>query len=228
MISSNLSKIKNQIFQAAAKSKRDPSLIKLVAVSKRKPVEDIEKAVKNGQILFGENYLQESLEKVAIFDKQIRWHFIGHLQTNKAKLAVNNFDLIETVDRLKLAIALNKESRKLEKITNILLQVNIGNEPQKSGVQPEKAADLLVEINQLSNLRVKGLMIIPPWDKDSEKVRPYFRQTKQLGMMLTEQNLLGKHGPVELSMGMSNDFEIAIQEGATIIRVGTALFGPRD
>ena len=226
-IKENIQHVRERIKAAAIRAGREPDSVKLVAVSKRKPVELIRDAVNCGQLVFGENYLQESKEKISILGRNLTWHFIGHLQTNKAKAAAELFQVIETVDRLKLANGLEKHLAALNRTMDILVQVNVGREPQKGGVLPEDAEKLIRDISQCSHLKVKGLMAMPPFLVDSEAVRPFFREMRQLGKDLTAKGLLGLHGPLELSMGMTGDFEVAIEEGATSVRVGTALFGPR-
>ena len=225
-IKENIQHVRERIKTAAIRAGREPDSVKLVAVSKRKSVELIRDAVNCGQLIFGENYLQESKEKISILGRNLTWHFIGHLQTNKAKAAAELFQVIETVDRLKLANGLEKHLAALNRTMDILVQVNVGREPQKGGVLPEDAEKLIRDISQCSHLKVKGLMAMPPF-LDSEAVRPFFREVRQIGKDLAAKGLLGRHGPLELSMGMTGDFEVAIEEGATSVRVGTALFGPR-
>ncbi len=226
-IKENIQHVRERIKAAAIRAGREPDSVKLVAVSKRKSIELIRDAVNCDQLVFGENYLQESKEKISILGRNLTWHFIGHLQTNKAKAAAELFQVIETVDRLKLANGLEKHLAALNRTMDILVQVNVGREPQKGGVLPEDAEKLIRDISQCSHLKVKGLMAMPPFLVDSEAVRPFFREMRQLGKDLTGKGLLGLHGPLELSMGMTGDFEVAIEEGATSVRVGTALFGPR-
>ena len=227
VIKENIQHVRERIKAAAIRAGREPDSVKLVAVSKRKPVELIRDAVNCGQLIFGENYLQESKEKISILGRNLTWHFIGHLQTNKAKAAAELFQVIETVDRLKLANGLEKHLAALNRTMDILVQVNVGREPQKGGVLPEDAEKLIREISLCSHLKVKGLMAMPPFLVDSEAVRPFFREVRQIGKDLAAKGLLERHGPLELSMGMTGDFEVAIEEGATSVRVGTALFGPR-
>jgi pyridoxal phosphate enzyme (YggS family) len=172
----------------------------------------------------GENYLQEARDKIAALGRQVSWHLVGHLQSNKAKGAVELFDLIHAVDRLKLARALDAAAARLGKVQDILIQVNQGGEATKSGVEPAVAADLLQEVARLPHLRVLGLMTMPPWFPDPEAARPYFRALRELRDRLRDLSGLPL---AELSMGMSGDFAVAIEEGATLVRVGTAIFGPR-
>ncbi|MBM9615400.1 YggS family pyridoxal phosphate-dependent enzyme [Desulfobulbus rhabdoformis] len=227
MISDNLRQIKANIATAANKAGRDPQTVKLVAVSKYVPIERIQEAVDAGQRLFGENYLQEAAEKIERLQGDISWHFIGHLQSNKAKQAASLFPMVETVDRLKIARALDNQASQLGKELSILIQVNVGREAQKSGVLPEEAPTLLRAIQAETNLKVCGLMTMPPFFDAPEKSRPFFRQLKELADELASKRLFTDNSHVELSMGMSGDYEVAIEEGATIVRVGTALFGSR-
>jgi hypothetical protein len=227
MISDNLRQIKANIATAANKAGRDPQTVKLVAVSKYVPIERIQEAVDAGQRLFGENYLQEAAEKIERLQGDISWHFIGHLQSNKAKQAASLFPMVETVDRLKIARALDNQASQLGKELSILIQVNVGREAQKSGVLPEEAPTLLRTIQAETNLKVCGLMTMPPFFDAPEKSRPFFRQLKELADELASKRLFTDNSHVELSMGMSGDYEVAIEEGATIVRVGTALFGSR-
>lgn len=228
MISSNLSQIRAQIEQAARKAGRNPDTVKLVAVSKFVAVDRIQEALSCNQTLFGENYLQEAAEKIAAIGNGARWHFIGHLQSNKAKQAVALFDMVETVDRLKIAKALDAQAKSQGKTLSILIQVNIGREPQKSGVLPEEARQLLQAIRRETDLQVCGLMTMPPFFDAPQRSRPFFRALRELADTLATHQLFADNTQVELSMGMSGDYQVAIEEGATIVRVGTALFGSRS
>ena len=232
MIQDNLKAIFNRIATAAHRVNRSPDDIKLVAVSKRIPNEKILEAIKYGHYIFGENYIQESLDKIPFIRKnqaksKISFHFIGKLQSNKAGKAAELFDVIETIDSVKLARTLEKHLTALNKTLTAYLQVNIGKEKLKSGVMAEDCEQLLRELSQFQHLRIVGLMTMPPFFTDPENVRPYFRKLRQLSEKLTAEGLLGQHTTVELSMGMSGDFEVAIEEGATVVRIGTAIFGPR-
>lgn len=223
-IARNLEEVKARLTAAARRGGRDPAAVKLVAVSKTVDEERIREAVAAGQKIFGENYLQEARAKIEALGETASWHFIGHLQTNKAKAAVELFQLIHSVDRLHLAQALEKAAARREKVQEILLQVNLAGEAGKSGARPEAVPELYREIARLPHLRVVGLMTMPPWFDDPEAVRPYFRVLRELRDRLLQLNL----GPLpELSMGMSGDFEAAVEEGATLVRVGTAIFGQR-
>jgi pyridoxal phosphate enzyme (YggS family) len=227
-IKQNLEAIKTRLVKAAKRAGRDPREIKLVAVSKRIDRERIQAAVDCGQLSFGENYIQEARDKIPTFSQNLCWHFIGHLQSNKARLAAELFDVVETVDNLKLATVLDKHLAGIPKTLSVLVQVNIGGEQQKSGIPLAETEKLLREINRLPMLQVAGLMTMPPFFSDPESVRPYFRQLRQTAEELTAKKLFAPHTRPELSMGMSGDFEVAIEEGATIVRIGTAIFGPRN
>jgi len=226
IISDNLKHIRERIALAALRTGRKPESIKLVAVSKRVGPAAIHEAIKAGQHIFGENYVQEAQEKIPAFAGQAEWHFIGHLQTNKVKACAGLFNVIETVDRLKLAEALNRFGMANGMELPVLVQVNIGREPQKGGVEPEETAALLECIGDMPNLQLQGLMTMPPYSPDPEEVRPFFRKMRQLAEDLVKRGLLKEDS--ELSMGLSSDFEVAIEEGATIVRVGTAIFGSRQ
>jgi PLP dependent protein len=227
-ISDNLARIRARMAAAARRAGRDPDSVRLVAVSKYVSPEEVRTAFASGQLLFGENYLQEARGKIAQLPSELRWHFIGHLQSNKAAQAVELFEMIETVDRLKLAQALEKHLAGLQRKMLVLVQVNIGGEQQKAGILPGGAEELLRALADFPHLEIKGLMTMPPFFDNPEAVRPYFRELRQLSENLAGKGLLGRNGPVELSMGMSGDFEVAIEEGATLVRVGTALFGERE
>jgi pyridoxal phosphate enzyme (YggS family) len=223
-VAQNLEEVRGAIADAARRAGRDPSAVRLVAVSKTVDLDRIRAAMDAGQDLFGENYLQEARDKIAALGRRVGWHLVGHLQSNKAKGAVELFDLIHAVDRLKLAEALDAAAARLGKVQDVLIQVNQGGEATKSGVAPEAAPALLQEVARLPHLRVLGLMTMPPWLPDPEAVRPYFRDLREL-----RDHLRGLTGlPLtELSMGMSGDFAVAVEEGATLVRVGTAIFGER-
>ena len=227
MIADNLRQVEKLISLAARKAGRNPAEIQLVAVSKRSSAEAICEAYAAGQCCFGENYVQELRDKRIMVPAEVRFHFIGHLQTNKAKLAAENCDMVESVDRLKLARALHQHLLENGRRLDILIQVNVGEDPKKSVVGSGAAAELLRQIKQFDTLRVRGLMTMPPLVEDPEESRPCFRQLRQLAAELQKLGLLPED-KIELSMGMSSDFHIAIAEGATIVRVGTAIFGERQ
>ena len=227
MICTNLEQIRSVIRETAIGCGRDPQEIKLVAVSKRMPVEMVSEAHQCEQMLFGENYLQDAEKKIRLSSPSLRWHFIGHVQSNKAKMAAELFQMIETVDRLKIAQALDRHAGVLQKKLDVLVQVNVGREPQKSGIRPEDTGDLLRAMQPLTNLRLRGLMTMPPYGHEAEASRPWFQALKKLSVELAGENCFYDNKAVELSMGMSGDFYVAIEEGATLVRVGTAIFGER-
>ncbi len=226
-IKSNLEAIKERIKIAAIAADRNPSSVRLIAVSKKKTVEAVLEAASAGATIFGENYIQESIEKAeAIDNSEISWHFIGHLQSNKAKFAVKIFDLIHSVDSFKLAKEINKQAKKIDKIQNILVQVNISMEETKSGISEEEAEELVKSISHLENISVKGLMTMPPYYNEPELVKPYFKTLKKISEKINALDL-NNISMKELSMGMTGDFEPAIAEGSTFVRIGTAIFGSR-
>jgi len=226
-IANNLAEIRRRISLAAQRVERDPGKITLVAVSKKKPLADIMAAHDAGQQVFGENYLQDARDKIKQCPEKLSWHFIGHVQSNKARQVAELFTMVETVDRLKLAKALDKHAGQFGRCLDVLVQVNIGRELQKSGVLPENAAELLSGINPLPNLRVRGIMVMPPYSVNPEDSRAFFRQARELAYELKDSGFFANLQQIELSMGMSGDFEVAVEEGATMVRVGTALFGKR-
>lgn len=224
LIARNLAEVRRRLAAAARRAGRDPAQVRLVAVSKTVPPQKIREALAAGQLLFGENYLQEARPKIEALGSQVEWHFIGHLQSNKAKGAVALFELIHGVDRLKLARALDSAAASLGVVQKVLLQINLAGEASKSGGAPENAPELLRELGRLPHLQVLGLMTLPPWFADPEAVRPYFRALRELRDRLEAS---WSRPLPELSMGMSGDFEVAVEEGATLVRVGTAIFGSR-
>ena len=195
----------------------------LIAVSKTMSAETVREAVAAGLRMFGENRVQEAREKIAACPGLAAWHLIGHLQTNKARLAVELFDCIHSLDSLKLAEELQRHAQSLGKRMRCLVQVNIGDETQKSGAAAVALRDLLGQARAFPNLQLDGLMAIPPFLDDPEAVRPYFRRLRELRDALAGDGLSG----ADLSMGMTGDFEVAIEEGATLVRIGTAIFGAR-
>lgn len=221
-----IAQIIEKIRRTAVSCGRDPETVRLVAVTKTVPPEVIRQAMNAGLKIFGESYIQEASAKIeAINDKNVSWHFIGHLQSNKAKVAVRYFNLIHSVDSLNLAEALNRQAEGIHKIQNILVQVNISGEPTKSGTAAEEAIALVNAIRWMENLSVKGLMTIPPFFDQPEKARPYFKALADLKNQIKNES--PDNDINELSMGMSGDFEVAIEEGATLVRIGTAIFGER-
>lgn len=227
MIAENLARVKRRMAEAAGKSGRDPQTVRLVTVSKLIPEHKIAQAIEAGATLLGESRVQEAEKKIAHLGRQnIRWHFIGHLQQNKVKYIFDLFDLIHSVDRLELAEAIHRAARKRRLTIPVLVQVNVSGEAAKFGVAPEQLENLLVNLSRLDGLRVQGLMTIPPYDPDPEKSRKYYARLRELGNRMAQSNI-ENISLRELSMGMSNDFTIAIEEGATLVRVGTAIFGKR-
>jgi pyridoxal phosphate enzyme (YggS family) len=217
VIRERLEEVRERIARAAERAGRDPGEITLVAVSKIKPAQDIVEAYEAGQRDFGENYVQEFQAKRAELPELpgARFHLIGHLQSNKSRVACEIFDVVQTVDSEKLARRLNDQT---EKPLDVFLEVKLSEEDAKHGADPACAGALTSYVRQCPNLRLRGLMTMPPWSDDPEAARPYFRRLRELAE---------KHGLQELSMGMSHDLETAIEEGATIVRVGTAIFGKR-
>ncbi len=220
--------VTEKIAQAAEKCGRSPEDITLIGVSKRKPWDVVARGIDAGLLHLGENYIQEAVEKIQkLASRKVSWHFIGRLQSNKAKFAVQYFDYIHTVDSIKLAREIHRQAAKIQKIQKILVQVHIGGEDTKSGVAPEMAKELVQDISGLANIQIQGLMCMPPYCHNPEDARPYFQELaniqdeiRTLGLPNVEMN--------HLSMGMSHDFAAAIAEGATMVRVGTAIFGERQ
>lgn len=220
----NLAAIQQRIHTACARAGRDASSVLLLAVSKTRPPETIAEAVNSRQLFFGENKVQEARAKIPSCPGRARWHFIGHLQSNKARDAVELFEMIQSVDSLNLAREISRRCEQAAKSMPILLEVNVAGESSKFGYPPEQLLAELKALHSLPRLAVQGLMTVPPYAVDAEKSRPHFRRLRELKSQCAQ--LLGLPLP-HLSMGMSGDFETAIEEGATIVRIGTALFGPR-
>jgi PLP dependent protein len=226
-VAANYKNLLDRIGEAAAKAARPARQIKLLAASKAQSIEAIRAAVDVGVTLIGENYVQEAEPKKRQISAPIEWHMIGHLQRNKVKAAVEIFDVIESLDSLALARELDKEGRRRGKIIRALVEVNLGGEESKSGMAGHNVAALLKEAATFANLRIEGLMTVPPFKENLDEARPYFRALRELKDKLLALNL-PRVGLNELSMGMTHDFTVAIEEGATIVRIGTALFGPRS
>ncbi|MDY0191243.1 MAG: YggS family pyridoxal phosphate-dependent enzyme [Desulfuromonas sp.] len=226
-ITSNLTAIHQQIELSCQRCQRDPAQVELIAVSKRKPAALIEQAREAGQMLFGENYVQEFCDKQQQLPQDICWHFIGALQTNKVKYLRGRTAMIHSVDRLALAQEIDKQWSKIDQVADILIQVNIAKEASKAGVAPEDAAELIGAVAKLPHVRINGLMALPPSVDEAEQARLWFRQVRQLAASIDALNI-PKVSMEHLSMGMSHDFAIAIEEGATLVRVGTAIFGSRE
>ena len=226
-IAANLIHLRERIEAAARRAGRDPASVRLVAVSKTKPAEAVEEAARAGQRLFGENYVQEFTAKAQGVRESVEWHFIGVLQSNKVRQIAGLVTLIHSVDRLSLAQEIERQWAKLDATCDILIQVNIAGEATKSGTTAEELLSLVREVATLPHLRVRGLMTMPPFFDDPEGARPCFRELKRLAGVVAAENIPGV-AMEELSMGMSGDFEAAIEEGATLVRIGTSLFGERE
>lgn len=226
-LSGNLSEVQNRITQAARRAGRSPDEITLIAVSKTKPVEMIEEIYDAGIRNFGENKVQEISAKSAVLPSDIRWHMIGHLQRNKVKQVIDKASLIHSVDSMRLALQISEEAQKKGITVPILLEVNIAGEESKYGFTAAETAEVLPDIASLGGITVRGLMTSAPFVNDPEENREYFRLMKQLCVDLKAQNIDNTNMDY-LSMGMTNDFEVAVEEGATHVRVGTAIFGERE
>ena len=225
-IEDNLKIVTDRIASAAKRSGRDLLSVKLVVVTKTVDVERIREAVDAGALILGENRVQEAKEKIEKLGPIASWHLIGHLQTNKAKHAVKLFYLIHSVDSLELAKEIDKQAAKFGKVQDVLIEVSIAGEASKAGVASENAAALVKGAAMLKNISIKGLMTMPPYSDSPEDSRPYFKKLRELSESVASENIPGVTMK-ELSMGMSGDFEVAIEEGATMVRVGTAIFGGR-
>jgi len=222
-----LKNVKDRIRKAAVSSGRDPASIGLVTVSKTQPADRVREAVRAGATILGENYIQEARDKIRVLTgEKTSWHFIGHLQRNKAKYAVSLFDLVHSVDSLRLAGELDKQAGKINKIQEILVQVNISGEDTKSGIDEKGCLELIRSIADLEHLHVRGLMTMPPFFDQPDRARPYFSALRELSERIQAASVPGV-AMAELSMGMTGDFEAAIDEGATLVRIGTAIFGER-
>ena len=226
-IAARIEHVKARIRRAAEACGRDPASVRLVAVAKTFPAEEVRRAAAAGATEVGENYIQEAREKFeALAGLGLTWHFIGHLQSNKARQAVRMFDLIHTVDSARLASEIDRAAAKMGKRQEVLVQVNVAGETTKSGVAPEAAPALVRELAGMEAIRVRGLMTMPPFFDDPERARPFFAELRRIAERIQALGLPGV-AMEELSMGMTGDFEAAIAEGATLVRVGTAIFGGR-
>jgi pyridoxal phosphate enzyme (YggS family) len=225
-IAENVARVRERMEAAAKRAGRDLGKIRLVAVSKTVGLERILQAIEAGVDSLGENYVQEAQEKVGALEKRVSWHFIGHLQSNKARVAARLFDWVHSVDSLKLAEELSRAGKQQSKILPVLLQVNLGKEESKFGAREEEVYRLLERMGSLPGVSIRGLMAMPPFFENPEESRPYFRALRMMAENVTKRQIPSVFME-ELSMGMSNDFEVAIEEGATLVRVGTAVFGPR-
>lgn len=227
MIRENISEIQKKINAACQRAGRSPKEVELIAVSKTKPVEAVREAIACGMADFGENKVQELCDKIEAVEENVRWHLIGHLQTNKVKYIVDKVYLIHSVDSLRLAEKIQDEAAKKNVDVNILVQVNVADEATKFGLSLDEAPETIEKIAKLPNVHIKGLMTIAPFSETGEENRQFFRKLKQLSVDIKEKNIDNVSMSV-LSMGMSHDFETAIEEGATYVRVGTSIFGERN
>jgi pyridoxal phosphate enzyme (YggS family) len=222
-IKENLLRVKESIERAAQKAGRDQREIKLVAVSKTVEVARIKEAIEAGVSILGENYVQEAQKKIEVIGRPVSWHFIGHLQSNKARYAVRLFDVIHSTDSLPLAEELDRRAEQSGRVIKVMIEVNLSKEATKFGTDEARVLNLAKGIQNLKHLSLEGLMTMPPYFDSPEMSRPYYVALRELKERMTQEGIPMK----ELSMGMSNDFEVAIEEGATYVRVGTAIFGPR-
>lgn len=227
MINHSIEEVKQEIKKAAEKSGRNLEDIKLIAVTKTRSIEEMKEAQEAGLVDFGENRVQELEGKYDQFDDQINWHLIGHLQRNKVRFIVDKVKLIHSVDSLRLAREINKEAKKRDLVANILVQVNVAQEESKFGLKVEEVQPLLEKIGTFDHIKVQGLMAMAPYTENPEENRQYFRQLKKISVDINSQQIDNIHIN-ELSMGMTNDYAVAIEEGATMVRVGTGLFGDRN
>lgn len=227
MVAQNLALVSQKIEQACRRAEREPKEVTLIAVSKTKPLPLLQEAYDAGCRDFGENKVQELVDKIEAMPKDIRWHMIGHLQRNKVKYIVGKVFLIHSVDSLRLAEEISRESEKKQVTTSILVEVNVAQEASKFGLlSADAVADLITQIAALPHIAVKGLMTIAPYTKNAEENRQYFRALKQLSVDIMQKNIDNVSMDV-LSMGMTGDYEVAAEEGATCVRVGTGIFGER-
>lgn len=227
MLKENLQKVEENIETACKRAGRDRKEVTLIAVSKTKPVEMLQEIYDEGIRCFGENKVQELTEKMPAMPQDIEWHMIGHLQRNKVKYIAGKVALIHSVDTYRLAEEINIQAKKRNIVIPILVEVNIAHEESKFGTTEEDAVLLVEEISKLENVRIKGLMTIAPNVSDPEENRPYFKKIKQLSVDITNKNIHNVSMDI-LSMGMTNDYTVAIEEGATMVRVGTGIFGERN
>lgn len=227
MVAKNYKIVEQKVCEACEKVGRDRSEVTLIAVSKTKPVSMIQEAIEAGAQVFGENKVQELCEKYEVLPKNLHWHLIGHLQRNKVKYVVDKAELIHSVDSLRLAQEISKEALKKQLTVNILIEVNVAGEESKFGITPEETEEQIQEIAKLPGICVKGLMTIAPYVEDPEDNRFVFRTLKKLAVDIKMKNIDNVHMDV-LSMGMTNDYQVAIEEGATMVRVGTGIFGERN
>ena len=227
MLKDALIEVENNILDACERSGRNPEEVTLIAVSKTKPVEMLQEVYNEGIRDFGENYVQELADKIEIMPKDIRWHMIGHLQRNKVKYLVGKVACIHSVDSLRLAEVINERSIKLGVVTEIMAEVNIAGEESKFGFTRDEVFDFAAKVSTMEGVKLVGLMTSAPYVNDPEENRQYFREMKSLSVDINEKNI-NNINITELSMGMTNDYIVAVEEGATHVRVGTAIFGARN
>lgn len=227
MLQDNLIQVEHNIEEACRRAGRDRSEVTLIAVSKTKPAETLQEAYDLGVRVFGENKVQEMADKYEVLPKDIRWHLIGHLQRNKVKYIIDKAVLIHSVDSLRLAQTIEKEAKKHNLTAHILIEVNVAREESKFGIFPEDLEVLVDEIAKLPHIQVDGLMTIAPFVPDPEENRPVFRELRKLSVDISAKKVDNVNMSV-LSMGMTNDYQVAIEEGATMVRVGTGIFGARN
>ena len=225
-IADNFKTVRNRIVAAAKRAGRDPASVQLVVVTKTIDIERIKEAVAAGATILGENRVQEAKEKIEKLGSIASWHLIGHLQANKAKYAVKLFDLVHSVDSLELAKEIDKQAAKIGKVQHVLIEVNIAGEASKAGMTVRNAPALVREAAKLGHIAIQGLMTIPPFSENQEDSRPYFCVLRELAESIAKEHIPNA-AMKELSMGMSGDFEVAVEEGATVVRVGMAIFGER-
>jgi len=207
--------------------KEIPSDIMLVVAVKGRTVEEVQEAIESGIKYIGENYLQEAERKYPLIGKVVRWHFIGHIQKRKSKKIVELFDMVETLDSIEIAEELDSASLQFGKVTPVLVEINSGREPQKSGLMPENVESFIKKVSRFRNIKIRGLMTMGPFFGNTEKLRPYFIETRKLFEDIKKKNIQNVEMEF-LSMGMSSSYKVAIEEGANIIRIGTLIFGPRS
>lgn len=227
MIAEQLQAVQEEIRKACIRSGRNPEEVTLIAVSKTKPVSMIQEAIQEGQLVFGENKVQELCSKYEELPKNLQWHMIGHLQRNKVKYIADKVSLIHSVDSLRLAKTIHQEGERIGRVIPLLIEVNVAQEETKFGVSVEDALPLIREISTFPYVEIRGLMTIAPYMDNPEENRPVFRKLKQLSVDIRDKNMNNVYMDI-LSMGMTNDYQVAVEEGATLVRVGTGIFGERD
>ena len=227
MIAENLDEVRNRIDQACERAGRDPKEVTLIAVSKTKPLAMLEEAYAHGARDFGENWVQEIQEKVPLLPEDIHWHMIGHLQRNKVKYIIDKVSLIHSVDSVRLAEEIEKQAEKHDVDMDILIEVNMAEEETKFGLKKDEVIQMVKECAKLPHIHIKGLMTIAPFVENPEDNRQYFKAIRELSVDISRENIDNVFMGI-LSMGMTGDFEVAVEEGATLVRVGTGIFGERN